>query len=1232
MKRALGLILLVVTVTTIKVASGSSFVQKILNYGEVAENSATVAYSLKSGILSNNKAAVLESAGKLALLTEEANAQTTGGTVVKRVSKLREDYQQVLDELNAVKAAKSSGITKEELNATVDSKITESKNVWEKGLAAIKESLKSPTPLVATGVATQAELAALSASLNSSITNLSKSTQTTLSAAMQAGNTPTPATTSGTLLIDGSNAMTGNLSGTSASFSGAGSFGGALTVSGTATTTFANGGFTVGVSQFVIQGATGNVGIGTTTPTWLLNPSSATAAQLALSAGAGVGQWAFRNAGGNLYFATTTVAGNATTSTSALSIIGSNGNVGINTTSPGSKLAVSGGVTIGSGYTGVAASDGDFVVGGNTSLGDTAQLGRLTVAGQSAEQTSISTIVANTAYNLSLANFNEQEGNFRTLAFMSNNATTSALIASQLISTTTNLWSGDLEFFTQNAGQTSERMRITNGGNVGIGTTTPYARLSVVGEAVAANFSATSTTATSTFNGGIVFGSNSVLQDLAATPGGVLFPITGGYLVNDPSDFYWDFINLRLGIGTSTPTSILQINGGTRPQFVLTDPNGGIDLKHMYASSSAGSLTFGELNDALSTFTERMRIDASGNVGIGTITPTQRLSVAGNINVDRFSAFMQDDQDIIYATTTGVGSGFFAGRGTASWMKATSTVMNNVAIGINNMVTAPTTGEAILNIAVGIDALASNTQGHRNTAIGNGVLYSNTTGAFNVAIGETTLYYNTTGSINTGVGNSALQRNTTGFSNTGIGRFALYSNTTGLRNTALGDGAGYGDETADMRSVIDNDATFIGFNASRDPAVASTTGMNNITAIGKNARVGCGNCLVLGGTGADEVNVGIGTTTPSWKLQVTSASTPQLVLSDSDSGTNLKHWAVSSLGGNLYFATSSDLFATSTKNALTIDTNGLIGISTSTPWRTLSVSGTVALSALTSSGTGNAICISSSKEILDAGGGTCTPSASRFKENIETLSITALDVVKQFRPVTFDLKSDGSRHLGFIAEEVRAIEPRLTFDGNDGLIRGVRYEEMTALLTKAIQEQQAQIDSIRSGIGSSNLSIDSKGELVAKTLMVSSTVEFGSASNPIGVTLYDTVTKEAKCLTIANSATLVSAGKCGVTNETPPSTTIEETTVSDTVAPVLTLNGNSPANLTVGDTYSDMGVTVSDNTDSNLGYETSGDTVDTTKAGTYIVIYTAEDNSHNVSTTTRTVIVSEPETSAPPAE
>ena len=71
-----------------------------------------------------------------------------------------------------------------------------------------------------------------------------------------------------------------------------------------------------------------------------------------------------------------------------------------------------------------------------------------------------------------------------------------------------------------------------------------------------------------------------------------------------------------------------------------------------------------------------------------------------------------------------------------------------------------------------------------------------------------------------------------------------------------------------MQSNVNNYATFLGFQASRDASVASTTPLTNITAIGKNARVGASNTIVLGGTGADAVNVGIGTVASAYKLEV----------------------------------------------------------------------------------------------------------------------------------------------------------------------------------------------------------------------------------------------------------------------------------------------------------------------------------------------------------------------------
>jgi hypothetical protein len=62
--------------------------------------------------------------------------------------------------------------------------------------------------------------------------------------------------------------------------------------------------------------------------------------------------------------------------------------------------------------------------------------------------------------------------------------------------------SSDLAFRVNNAGTIGEAMRITAAGNVGIGTTSPYAPLSVNGQIVGAYFTAT-TTATSTFGGNL---------------------------------------------------------------------------------------------------------------------------------------------------------------------------------------------------------------------------------------------------------------------------------------------------------------------------------------------------------------------------------------------------------------------------------------------------------------------------------------------------------------------------------------------------------------------------------------------------------------------------------------------------------------------------------------------------------------------------------------------------------
>lgn len=87
----------------------------------------------------------------------------------------------------------------------------------------------------------------------------------------------------------------------------------------------------------------GNFDIGTTTDSGIANLTiaSSTSLQLLLSSGKGFAQWGVRNAGGNLYFATTTVAGTATTTTAALSLMGSGKpGLSIGSTTPIATLSV----------------------------------------------------------------------------------------------------------------------------------------------------------------------------------------------------------------------------------------------------------------------------------------------------------------------------------------------------------------------------------------------------------------------------------------------------------------------------------------------------------------------------------------------------------------------------------------------------------------------------------------------------------------------------------------------------------------------------------------------------------------------------------------------------------------------------------------------------------------------------------------------------------------------------
>jgi hypothetical protein len=89
-----------------------------------------------------------------------------------------------------------------------------------------------------------------------------------------------------------------------------------------------------------------------------------------------------------------------------------------------------------------------------------------------------------------------------------------------------------------------------------------------------------------------------------------------------------------------------------------------------------------------------------------------------------------------------------------------------------------------------------------------------------------------------------------------------------------------------------------------------------------------------------------------------------------------------------------------------------------------------------------------------------TSSDIRLKENI-TNTKYGLATVLQFRPVDYNLKSNGLRQVGFIAQEMKKLVPEVVTGKEGDLAKGetlgITYANLVPVLTKAIQEQQKQI-------------------------------------------------------------------------------------------------------------------------------------------------------------------------------
>ena len=172
-------------------------------------------------------------------------------------------------------------------------------------------------------------------------------------------------------------------------------------------------------------------------------------------------------------------------------------------------------------------------------------------------------------------------------------------------------------------------------GKVGIGTASPSDKLEVVG-----NIRIDSTSAAQLFLDSAA-GNDSVInfQEGATQKAKIGYDnsLSGFAMVTGSGPYSTaDMVILdsgNVGIGTTSPSQKLQVSGNslvTGTQFIgdtftkIQQAGGNLLLTNQ---SSSGAIRF------LTNSTERVRIDSSGNVGIGTTSPSQKLEVIGNVKV-----------------------------------------------------------------------------------------------------------------------------------------------------------------------------------------------------------------------------------------------------------------------------------------------------------------------------------------------------------------------------------------------------------------------------------------------------------------------------------------------------------------------------------------------------------------------------------------------------------------------
>ena len=884
-------------------------------------------------------------------------------------------------------------------------------------------------------------------------------------------------------------------------------------------------------------------------------------------------------------------------------------------------------------------------------------------------------------------------------------------------------------FYTNNI---SERMRITNAGNVGIGTTSPAATLSTAGNEYTTGGLGVGllNTATGTIqSAGNILGGGTLA--LSGTTGTTTIAAGQGFMIGG-SHFVVQQGSGNVGIGTTTPSQALTIQSsysglriadygtaaydypilmfegsGSAPvdsQLSLANSNDPyFPSQFQLYSSSVGGLSLRAGNNGAepiifytNNISERMRITNAGNVGIGTTSPAATLSTAGNEYttgglgvglLNTATGTIQSAGNILGGgtlalsgttgtTTIAAGQGFMIGGshfvvqqgsgnvgiGTTTPSQALTIQSSYSGLRIADYGTAAydypilmfegsgsAPVDSQLSLANSNDPyfpsqfqLYSSSVGGLSLRAGNNgaepiIFYTNNisermriTNAGNVGIGTTSPadlfsvsgdgYF--TGGLGVGVDNaSAGTLQTTG--NGAIGGTLALNGTSGTSTIATGQGFTIGGS----HFVVQQGSGNVSIGTSSP--MSSTQYALTIQAPNVDTTEG----LDIVGTGAGSYdNPGInilGSDAQSGDMVMTNSAASyfpsSLLIYSNDTG----GIALRSISNNVN--AGINFYTNNLSDRMTIAEGGNVGIGTSTPYARLSVWGsdTASTSALLVANSAS----TTEFNVLDNGNatlaGTLTQNSDqRLKTNIQSLNASSsLALIDQLNPVTFnwiDSNKGTTPQIGFIAQQVLPIFPNLVSTTSataltpDGTL-SLNYIDLISPIVSAIQALSSEITSIENTVAGFADSFTTN-ELTFNRATGQELCLQQSDGTPVCVT----GDQLAAVLAVANASQSSGQGSGTTSNS-------DVTTTPDT-PPIIQINGDDPAIVQVGETYNDLGVTITGPTaDLNLGVttyvngiETSPVQIDTSAAATDTINYVVTDENGLSATSTRTVIIEAP--------